>query len=1188
MESSSSSVLMPPLPRKYTEFSASRLLLIALAFGFFIAYGSLVPLQFEPRPFSDAVDAFRSIPYLRLGVASRADWVANILLYLPIGFFLTGGLAGRARSVAGAMFGTAVAVSLCLLLAVAVEFAQLFFPPRTVSQNDLIAEAIGTVLGATLWVSFGPWLLGLWGQVIQAGPTAIRALVVLYALAYLAVSLFPYDFLVSPAELSDKLTSPGTWSPLIARSCGGVLSCGVKLFSEALVAAPFGYLLGMAAAASRPLGAGTAFGFGALLGLVIETLQIFLASGTTQGISILTRALGAAWGLSLFRHFRRDWVERHRPQLRLAVLLALPVYFGLLLALNGTLSGDWQPLWRARERLTEVHFLPFYYHYFTSETQALFSALATAGSYAPLGLAAWLIAASRGTRSGAGLTIALSLTAASCVETLKLFVPAKHPDPTNILIAVAVAWLVNVLVNHLAHLSTTPVAATARGARAQSRTKSKGLRLALVGSLVVVTVSGLAGWLIASPEREEYVDESKLPQIPPPEELPLARFPDFHLEHPRLPHPTAADIELLRRANPGFLKDQEKSARGGSGEIHAVALTELVSPGSQDLGALHRRLMEFKFDWRGHGQVKPLAVAYDWLYARWTPTQRDELADKLAEGCEYLINVIRKERLSPYNAILYNSPFQALMACSIALYGEHRRGEAAMAFTADYWKRRVLPVWQQVMGRNGGWHEGGEYVGIGIGQAIYQLPAMWRLATGEDMFRTEPGIRGFLDFLIYRTRPDGTHFRWGDGAFFDRAVPDAISLSIEFRHRAAYTLRPPRQPAPTAWPWGPLGDPLLEDPQAIKELPLAAHFDGLGLLVARSDWSPDATYVTFKAGDNYWSHSHLDQGAFTLYKGGELAIDSGLYGPVYGSEHHMNYTYQTIAHNVVTVTDPEDRVAAPGKEKPRPIANDGGQRRIGSGWGVEAAPIDRSEWEAKRETYHTGSIEHLLNTDDLLVAVADLTPAYTNHLSGHGTFSHRTRRVEAYKRVFGYDRRDDVIVVFDHVRASNSAFRKRWLLHTLNQPSIGAAEFAVTVPPSDRIGHGGGQLRGQVLLPREANINLIGGPGFEFFVDGKNYDEDGKLQDLIRKLGPGRGEPGAWRIEVSPRHDAETDQFLVVMLPSALQTQPTHRVRLIESEGKVGCEVIGPNRTTRWWFSPEGAAVRIEVISASGTSTHDL
>ena len=169
----------------------------------------------------------------------------------------------------------------------------------------------------------------------------------------------------------------------------------------------------------------------------------------------------------------------------------------------------------------------------------------------------------------------------------------------------------------------------------------------------------------------------------------------------------------------------------------------------------------------------------------------------MLDGCNYEIKLIREQRLSPYNVILYNAPLQALMACAIATYRDDPRADPVMNFTADLWLKRVLPVWRQVMGQHGGWHEGGEYVGIGIGQAIYELPAMWRRATGEDFFAREPGIRGFLDFLVYRTRPDGTHFRWGDGAWFDRIVPDATPLALEFRDAAAYSLRPPRQGAGT-------------------------------------------------------------------------------------------------------------------------------------------------------------------------------------------------------------------------------------------------------------------------------------------------------------------------------------------------------------------------------------------------------
>jgi hypothetical protein len=619
--------------------------------------------------------------------------------------------------------------------------------------------------------------------------------------------------------------------------------------------------------------------------------------------------------------------------------------------------------------------------------------------------------------------------------------------------------------------------------------------------------------------------------------------------------------------------------------MDAAITMAYLQPGSQDLDNLLDQLLAIKFIKRASGEVKRVVKAYDWLYQQWSPDQLKLLRSKVADGCEHDIRYIREEHLSPYNVILYNSLFQDLMACAISLYGDDPRGDPVMAFAYDLLKNRVLPVWRQIMGSNGGWHEGGEYVGIGIGQAIYQVPAMWRKATGEDLFQSEPGIRGFLDFLVYRTRPDGTHFRRGDGAFFNRKVPDRIPLAIEYRHAAAYSLNGcPRRMEPTSWPWGPLPDDSLCDPDAVSRLPLARYFDGIGMMVARSDWTADATYVTFKAGDNYWSHTHLDQGAFTIYKDGAIAIDSGAYGggKGYGSDHHMNYAYQTIAHNTLTVTDPDDTVPAPRENKPsRQFANDGGQRRVGSGWGIEAAPLDLEEWRSKLDIYHTGKIENHLTRDGMVVAVSDITPAYTNEYSGQGTFSHRTRRVERLWRTFGYDSVDDVVVIFDQLRTTQPEFRKRWLLHSIELPEHSDRGFSVA--NKGRTGHPGGRLKGHILLPKTARVQIIGGNNAAFLVDGTNYDEDGALEKQMRKRK--NTEPGAWRVEISPENDATDTLFLVVMLPSSLTSSPAHQVRLLEETDRLGCEIAGPKRTTRWWFSPGRNGLDVEVISPSGAST---
>lgn len=678
--------------------------------------------------------------------------------------------------------------------------------------------------------------------------------------------------------------------------------------------------------------------------------------------------------------------------------------------------------------------------------------------------------------------------------------------------------------------------------------------------------------------------------FPDPGDLPSPRLPGFVQTHPRLPAPGPADIARLRADNPAFLAGQAQRADGGKGPLDAVIFMARTRPGSQDLERLHQRLLELEFSGRGHEQAKPLALAYDWLHDQWNEEQQEALRDKLVTAGEYLVAYTREARLSPYNVILYNSPLQALMAVAIVLYRDDPRGAPLMAFTQDLWLQRVLPAWRQIMGRQGGWHEGGEYVGIGIGQAVYQVPALWRAATGQDLFAAESGLRGFLDFLVYRTRPDGSHFRWGDGGHFNRNVPDRIPLALEYRHAAAYSLDPPRAITPTAWPWGPLPDPTLHDPEARARLPLTRFFDGLGLLVARSNWGPDATYVTFKAGPNYWSHVHLDQGAFTIFKGGALAIDSGLYGPRYGSDHHMNYSYQAIAHNTLTVTDPADTLPGPprpGQQEPRPIANDGGQRRVGSGWGNEPAPIDLAEWESLRPLYDTGRVLARLDEDGLNMAHADITPAYTNHRSGSSTFSDRTRRVERFWRTFAYDRVDDVILIFDQVTATRAEFRKRWLLHSLHQPQLRERGFTIEVPGEGRPGRAGGRLEGHVLLPREPLLQAVGGPGFEYYVDGRNYDEDGALLDHVRLRKRQQVEPGAWRIELLPKHAAREDLFLVVLLPTA-GGAPPHRVRLLEEAGQIGVEVAGPRRTSRWWFEAGRMTAAVELTERGRRTTHHL
>ena len=121
----------------------------------FAIYGSLVPLHYAPISWAEAATRFARIRYLALGVDSRADFVSNILLFVPLGFLFMGALRAQRLGIAGTIIaGIAVAVG-CALLSVAIEFTQEFFPPRTVSINDIVAETAGGLIGIGIWCAIG-------------------------------------------------------------------------------------------------------------------------------------------------------------------------------------------------------------------------------------------------------------------------------------------------------------------------------------------------------------------------------------------------------------------------------------------------------------------------------------------------------------------------------------------------------------------------------------------------------------------------------------------------------------------------------------------------------------------------------------------------------------------------------------------------------------------------------------------------------------------------------------------------------------------------------------------------------------------------------------------------------------------------------------------------------------------------
>lgn len=460
----------------------------------FVVYGSLLPFQFRDLVPGEAWLRFTQIPYLQLDMRARADWVANLVLYAPLGFLARAVLSGRPGGGRQIASGTAAvfSVALCLAVALAVEFLQVYAPPRTVSINDLLAEAVGASVGVGAFHLLGSRLLGLLRHVTFGGVATVRAAALLYGAAYLTLSLFPFDFVVGGGELAAKLAAVDSYGLLTARGCTSVLRCVAKFAAEVIAVVPLGILLGIHARRGSGLGLGSALLFGLMLGVLIEGAQLLLVSGVTQGLSVLTRTVGVAAGFVGACSFSISGLAKVRGHSRLLLLLAAVPYLVLLAGVNSWFSAAWVGWDRAAAELSRVHWTPFYYHYYTSEAAAFASLLAVTAMYAPIGAAYWVWHWAG--RTGKGSAVVAGVIAAglaAVVETGKLFVGSR-PDPTDVWIGFAAAAGAFIALNIVTGRSWLGTAARlSAGAGRIGRKPPSSMR-----TLAVVTAGVGMAWLV--------------------------------------------------------------------------------------------------------------------------------------------------------------------------------------------------------------------------------------------------------------------------------------------------------------------------------------------------------------------------------------------------------------------------------------------------------------------------------------------------------------------------------------------------------------------------------------------------------------------------------------------------------------------------------------------------------------------
>lgn len=418
----------------------SFLLFAAVLYLVFVVYGSLVPLRPVPIPFDEAWQRFLAIRTLRLGILSRADWVANLLLMLPLAFLWLAAL-GTGRGTAARGILSAAVWAGCIALALAIEFTQVYFPQRTVSVNDIVAEGIGATLGVALWWITGDrvarWLRR-W-QETRGAPNLAEQAVWAYAGLLVLYNLLPLDLAPSPWDLLQKFREGRLVLVPFGFETSDVPARLYEVASGIAVWAPLAALWVLSRRKTPVQSWIAATGVAA----IIEVIQLFVYTRVSDVTDVLIAALGAAvgaWGIARFVRHSAEAAPRS-DEAASARWIASGVALGIVwLAVLAVVF--WYPFDVRMERafvLSRLELLrkvPFQSYYFTSEfmaiTQAFRHALFLVPWGAALGIAGVPLTRGRWRWAYHAFAFLAAILVPAAIEAGQLALPGKYPDSTDL------------------------------------------------------------------------------------------------------------------------------------------------------------------------------------------------------------------------------------------------------------------------------------------------------------------------------------------------------------------------------------------------------------------------------------------------------------------------------------------------------------------------------------------------------------------------------------------------------------------------------------------------------------------------------------------------------------------------------------------------------------------------------------
>ncbi len=412
-----------------------------VAWVLFIVYGSLVPLDWQPQPLDATWQAFVALPLPRFGVSAGIDAAVNFLLTVPPAFGLAHLLSPRKGASGSGRVGSAwvwLAVAVVLgLLSLGIEFAQMFFPPRSPSWSDVVAQWCGTLFGLGLHMRYGRSaggaLQGLGAHPAGTG-TAARWLAVWLG-GLLLFSLMPLDLSLLPVELYRKWRDGRVLLWPFSGQADGWDQAVYGWVSESLLWLPVGALWRID---GHHRSLRQIVGRGLVVALAIELMQLFVMSRVTDVTDILLAGAGVLLGAALVAPVRA--ALKAPPALRQRRIGAAVALWGLV-----ALFVLWMPFDFRPDRVSAAAFneaflrLPFLTYVSRGEFGALSEILRKLLVFLPAGLL--IGAAFAGAARPPRWPLAGVALLAFVLEAGQIALPGKVADLTDAVLGCVGAWL---------------------------------------------------------------------------------------------------------------------------------------------------------------------------------------------------------------------------------------------------------------------------------------------------------------------------------------------------------------------------------------------------------------------------------------------------------------------------------------------------------------------------------------------------------------------------------------------------------------------------------------------------------------------------------------------------------------------------------------------------------------------------